>query len=93
MDNKLFNITRRQGRNVTIFRRNLTEADARREVRHLKRLARNSGGHVYFEMVAVPESLTPTGQTMLKGERGQQEARRLCSAIDQERNELLAEVA
>lgn len=71
MDNKRFNITRRQGRNVTIFRRNLPEADAKREVRHWKRLARNAGGHVYFEVVQVPEELV----------------------VNEERNELLAEVA
>lgn len=53
-DKQLYNITRTQGRDVTIFMRDLTEKDAKTQLKHWKNLARNSGGHVYFNMVAVP---------------------------------------
>ena len=58
---KLFNIVRKHKGNVSIFLRNLSEKNAVAQIRHWKRMARNSGGHVFFDMVEVPYELTPEG--------------------------------
>lgn len=57
MSDKRFNIIRKENRHVQIFRRNLTERLARVELRHWKQQAINAGGHVFFELVEVPEGV------------------------------------
>jgi hypothetical protein len=52
-----FNIIRTEGRNKSIFQPNLDEKTAKSQLRHWKRMARNSGGHVYFDMVPMPADL------------------------------------
>lgn len=77
MSKKLYNIVRKHNGNVSIFLRNLSEKDAVTQIRHWKRMARNSGGHVFFDMVEVPEELTPEGieKARVKQELAAMEAR------------------
>lgn len=53
-----YNIIRTEGRNKTIFKPNLDGKTAKTELAHWKRMARNSGGHVYFDIVPMPADLT-----------------------------------
>lgn len=53
-DNGTYNIIRTEGKNKTIFRRNLNGKDTRRELHHWKNMARNSGGRVFFHAEPVP---------------------------------------
>lgn len=57
----MYNIVRKHNGDVEIFKRYLFEKAAKTEVKHWKNMARNSGGHVYFDMVLVPWELTPAG--------------------------------
>lgn len=63
-DDGIYNIVRSHKGSKTIFRERLKGKDARRELMHWKRMARHSGGGVYFEAVKVPsdvlESIVPT---------------------------------
>jgi phosphoenolpyruvate synthase/pyruvate phosphate dikinase len=61
MTEKLYNIVRKHNGGVTIFQRNLKHKDAVTQIKHWKRMARNSGGRVFFDMVEVPYEMTPEG--------------------------------
>lgn len=54
LDNGTYNIIRTQGRNKSIFLRNLDGVTTRRELSHWKKMARNAGGNVYFNAEPVP---------------------------------------
>lgn len=54
LDGGLYNIVRKEGRKTSVFKSNLRGTDARRELKHWKRLARNAGGRVFFEAVPAP---------------------------------------
>lgn len=58
-DDGVYNIIRKQGEDVTIFLERLSGKETKRQLRHWKNLARNSGSNVYFEAVAVPPELQP----------------------------------
>lgn len=61
-----FNIVRKHRGDVSIFKRELDRKIAISELKHLKNLARNSGGRVFFEMVEVPYELTEAGKAEAK---------------------------
>lgn len=56
-ETSMFNLIRKHRGEVSIFRRNLHHKEAVQLMRHYKNLAKNSGGHVYFEIVEVPKEL------------------------------------
>jgi hypothetical protein len=62
LDGGTYNIIRKEGRKTTTFRSNLRGTEARTQLRHWKRLARNAGGRVFFEVVPTPADETATAQ-------------------------------
>lgn len=56
-NDSLYNIVRTERGKKTIFLSNLSGADAKTQLAHWKRMARNSGGKVYFDAVPVPKDL------------------------------------
>lgn len=57
-DTGRYNIVRTEGRNKSIFQSNLDGKTAKVQLTHWKRMARNSGGRVFFDIVQVPADLS-----------------------------------
>jgi hypothetical protein len=56
----LYNITRSHKGERTIFKEQIRGKEAKTWLAHLKRMARHSGGKVYFDIIPVPEHTETT---------------------------------
>lgn len=56
-DDGIYNIVRTFKGSKSIFRERLKGIEARAQLRHWKNMARNAGGHVYFDAVPVPKEV------------------------------------